>query len=204
MNNDETTLIGIGSVNLEKIFPIGSVYINIGTSDPSVLFGGHWSKIGEGRTLIQASTSYPLQSMGGGELVSLEVENLPAHNHSASSDSQGNHNHNRGNMNITGEVSPVESSRENQTADDKGLEYSGALKYSFYDNFGGYVPLDGTAIKSYTKRGIVRLDASKNWTGTTNTTGAHSHNISVANTGSNVPINVMQPFLAVNIWYRVA
>lgn len=47
MNNDETIFIGIGSVNLEKVFPIGSVYINVGTSDPSVLFGGQWSKRGE-------------------------------------------------------------------------------------------------------------------------------------------------------------
>lgn len=46
--------------------------------------------------------------------------------------------------------------------------------------------------------------ASRNWTGTTNTTGNHSHTVTVNNTGNNSPVNVMNPYFAVNIWYRVA
>lgn len=67
MGNEETsTIMSVGIVNLDKIFPVGSVYINVGESDPSVLFGGVWKKIGEGRTLVQAGNSKPLGTTGGG------------------------------------------------------------------------------------------------------------------------------------------
>lgn len=64
-NKETTTIMSMGIMNLDKIFPVGSVYINVGESDPSVLFGGDWEKIGEGRTLIQCGESKPLGTRGG-------------------------------------------------------------------------------------------------------------------------------------------
>lgn len=67
MSNEEiTTIMSTGIMNLDKVFPVGSVYINVGENDPSILFGGSWEKIGEGRTLIQCGSTKPLGTMGGG------------------------------------------------------------------------------------------------------------------------------------------
>lgn len=64
-------------------------------------------------------------------------------------------------MNITGEVAPVESSRLDQNANASTLISSGALTFAFMDNNGAINPKDKNIIENYTKRGKVKLDASK-------------------------------------------
>lgn len=47
-------------LNVDLIYPIGSIYTTINNTDPSKLFGGKWNKIATGRTLMGASNDAQL------------------------------------------------------------------------------------------------------------------------------------------------
>lgn len=38
----------------DAIYPVGSIYMSMSSTNPSILFGGTWERIGVGRTLISA------------------------------------------------------------------------------------------------------------------------------------------------------
>lgn len=52
------------TINFDQIYPIGSIYMNVGEVNPATLFGGTWEKI-EGKFLIGANSNYVLGSPGG-------------------------------------------------------------------------------------------------------------------------------------------
>lgn len=66
---------------IEQIYPIGSIYLSVNNTNPSVLFGfGTWSPI-EDRFLLAAGPSYPAGSTGGEAEHTLTEEEIPAHDH---------------------------------------------------------------------------------------------------------------------------
>lgn len=78
---------------LQAVYPVGSIYCSYGATSPAVLFGfGSWTKI-EGRFLLGANATYGLGSTGGAATVTLTVNQIPAHNHSANTASAGSHTH---------------------------------------------------------------------------------------------------------------
>ena len=46
------------------IYPVGSIYMSMNPTEPSILFGGTWEKI-EGRFLLAADSTYPVETTGG-------------------------------------------------------------------------------------------------------------------------------------------
>lgn len=78
---------------LQAVYPVGSIYCSYGSTSPATLFGfGSWTKI-EGRFLLGANSTYGLGSTGGAATVTLTVNQIPSHNHSASTASAGSHTH---------------------------------------------------------------------------------------------------------------
>lgn len=78
---------------LQAVYPVGSIYCSYGNTSPAVLFGfGTWVKI-EGRFLLGANATYSLGSTGGAATVTLTVNQIPSHNHSASTANAGSHTH---------------------------------------------------------------------------------------------------------------
>lgn len=64
-------------------FPINSLYLSLGSENPSTLWlGTTWQKQ-EGRFLLGSSSSYSLGATGGASTVQLAIANLPSHTHSA-------------------------------------------------------------------------------------------------------------------------
>lgn len=61
------TEYGLGGNELiERIYPVGSIYISTSpTFNPQTVWGGTWKKTADGRCLIGANTTYPLGSTGG-------------------------------------------------------------------------------------------------------------------------------------------
>jgi hypothetical protein len=65
---------------LDNIYPIGSIYMNVNSTNPGTLFGGTWEQI-QGKFLLGMSSSYPAGSQGGEASHTLTTEEMPSHGH---------------------------------------------------------------------------------------------------------------------------
>lgn len=171
-----------------SIYPVGSIYMSLNSADPATLFGGSWDKLEEGRVLIGANSTYTAGTKGGSFTHTLTTNELPAHSHTGSTVSAGAHTHTRGTMNITGSFFG-----ENPNQD---YVYSGC----FYKGSGNYPGIGDTDHDN----AKTMFDASRSWTGATSSNGAHTHKVTISNTGGSKAHNIMQPYLAVHMWKRVA
>lgn len=79
---------------LDLIYPIGSIYMSVNDVDPSVLFGGSWERIGQGRTLIgegtgvdanNTSKTFTNAETNGEYTHTLSTTEMPSHSHRVSS-----------------------------------------------------------------------------------------------------------------------
>lgn len=88
---------------IAAVYPVGSVYVSIVSTSPATLFGGTWTAIGAGRTLVgldSGDTDFDTaEETGGTKTHALTEAELPSHahnadhNHTASSANDGNHRH---------------------------------------------------------------------------------------------------------------
>ena len=65
---------------LDNVYPVGSIYMNVNSTNPGTLFGGTWEQI-QGRFLLGMSSSYPAGSQGGEATHQLTVSEIPSHQH---------------------------------------------------------------------------------------------------------------------------
>jgi len=92
----------VNSIDLfNLVYPVGSIYMSVNDADPSMLFGGVWSKI-EGQFLLASSDDYPLQVEVDGDLVentggeasvtlTANQSGLPVHSHGMAHTHSHNH-----------------------------------------------------------------------------------------------------------------
>ena len=68
---------------LNKIYPVGSIYISTANTNPSTFLGGTWENYADGRVLkgIKSGTA---GTTGGSSTVTLSMSNIPAHTHDIS------------------------------------------------------------------------------------------------------------------------
>lgn len=62
------------------MYPIGSIYMSINSTSPAILFGGTWEQIKD-RFLLACGNSYSNGATGGSASVTLNVNQIPSHNH---------------------------------------------------------------------------------------------------------------------------
>lgn len=87
----------------DLIYPVGSIYLSIGSTSPATLFGGSWEKIKD-RFLLGAGDIYFLGNTGGESQHTLLQSELPSHTHDVSGNtlSNGAHTHQvRGGANVS-------------------------------------------------------------------------------------------------------
>lgn len=72
---------------LDNVYPVGSIYMNVNSTNPGTLFGGTWEQI-QGKFLLGMSSNYPAGSQGGEATHKLTSGELPQHFHSVGE--QGN------------------------------------------------------------------------------------------------------------------
>lgn len=71
----------VNNLNIDTIYPIGSIYMNISEIDPNILFKGtKWEKI-QGQFLLGSSDKFKIGQTGGAETVTLTKAQIPAHTH---------------------------------------------------------------------------------------------------------------------------
>lgn len=207
------------STDLNKIYPVGIVtWFNSNVNPNTALPGLTWTYLnnGVGRTIrIAAANGSDVATTGGSDSVTLSVGNLPSHTHSFSattssfdygtktSSTTGNHNHNRGTMEITGTVGYFRSDSS-----------------SFYTASGAFTLGSSTASKGFTGSNFTygipaNFNASRTWSGVTNTTGNHSHTVGIGahshtvsgntgGTGSGSAFSVTNQFYKLMAWVRTA
>ena len=181
------TIDGIALVN--KMFPVGSVYITVTNANPGSFLGGTWSQIGQGRTLIGVGTlgddTYAAGNTGGAARVTLGINEIPSHNHGGA----------------TGNVSN-DHTHSGTTAS------AGAHTHTI--NEGSAAPTTGGALTSgddYTN--VVHR------TQTTSSAGGHEHSFttggisanhthSISAQGGGLAHENRMPYLAVYFWQRTA
>ena len=73
---------------LDLVYPVGSIYLSVGSTAPSTLFGGTWTQIKD-TFLLGAGDDYTLGDTGGEATHTLTVDEIPSHHHDVGWDSEG-------------------------------------------------------------------------------------------------------------------
>ena len=84
------------------IYPVGSIYMSVKSTNPSTYFGGTWVAWGTGRVPVGINTSdtnfATVEKTGGASTVTLTASQMPSHTHTftgsaVNTDSKGGHTH---------------------------------------------------------------------------------------------------------------
>lgn len=198
---------GEGSLTLDKVYPVGSIYMSMNNVSPATFIGGTWTPLDEGRVLIGANSAHPVNEKGGNENHAITVDEMPSHNHSGdlsgSTGSAGAHSHSRGTMNITGSMEFRSTNGNNRNT---VLASSGAFNsISMVSGSSGYY--DG--VKGSDNNNKVSFNGASGWSGSTYSEGSHSHSlngvtITTTDQGGGKEMSLMQPYLSVYMWKRTA
>lgn len=65
---------------LEVIYPVGSIYMSMNSTNPGTWFGGTWERI-QDTFLLAAGTTYAAGDTGGEATHTLTVNEIPSHGH---------------------------------------------------------------------------------------------------------------------------
>lgn len=70
---------------LDIIYPVGSIYMSVNSTNPQNLFGGTWVAWGTGRVPVGIDTSQTefnaVEKTGGEKTHKLKVSEMPSHDH---------------------------------------------------------------------------------------------------------------------------
>lgn len=86
---------GVLSEVLLKCWPIGSIYVGVGSTSPDTLFGGTWSVFGAGKVMVGIDSSDAdfdaVEETRGAKTVTLDATMIPAHTHYTTINDAGAH-----------------------------------------------------------------------------------------------------------------
>ncbi|MBC2850334.1 hypothetical protein H5J22_02605 [Cetobacterium sp. 8H] len=160
-------------------YKIGDFYLTGNVKNPALVWHGTSWELIEGRMLIGAkSGQFNLGTTGGNQNIKLTREQLPRHRFQVDSFSLG-----RGTMNIIGSLgTPTKEG---------AVEGTGAFAVKTNTSSGRSAGSGGGGV-------AWSFDASRAWTGTTTAASPYTNYI-----GNDDAINIMNPYLAINIWKRI-
>ena len=162
---------------LKAVYPVGSIYMSMAETNPSVLFGfGTWEQV-KGRFLLGAANSLKAGDIGGEATVTLTKAQTPAHTHT------------RGTMEIYGALTERPCSSSAEILNSKA---NGAFKSTMNGDDLQWGVTVQTSGSSTHKNNLHEFIASRNWTGETSSVGGGAAH------------NNMPPYLVVYIWKRIS
>ena len=188
---------------LNKIYPVGSIYMSAVNVSPASFLGGTWAAIEQGRMLMAAGSSWQAGTTGGAAYHTLTVAEMPAHDHSAVETAAGGHTHgastsSAGAHSHSGGTNNAGNHYHTGTTNGAGSHSHTRGSMNITGTFDGNVDDDSNGGKSgafYTTGrpirganggdmgGVIGFDASRSWTGSTSTEGSHSHRFSTSWSG---------------------
>ena len=167
---------------LNKAWPIGSIYMTMSNQNPADLIGGTWKQISQGRFIMGAGSidnkTIPSRELGGSNSITLNESNIPVHKHT---------------VNLSGTTSVDGAHHHGSSWGEHWAEYA---RHGVYENVNN----------GYGSEGGIDSD---NYEYNTSTDGNHSHSISLSGETNLVgeatpsPISVTNPYLTAYIWERI-
>ena len=208
-NNTDNLATEVSNLNhIDKLYPIGSIYITVTDENPSNKIGGTWERYSAGKKLIgvgnNGTTTYNYNNSGGSKTKTLSLDNLPAHNHSltpegtinnifqgisVNTNSNGAHNHTLKFNNASNEAKGY-GLMPTTPSGNKPLFWNRVVVIS--DTINGLNTYSsGDHTHTLTPEGTV----DSKFTGEKTTTSS---------TGNNTTFNIMNPYITVYMWKRIA
>ena len=188
VNTIQTTGSTSIGYDIDKVYPIGSIYMSVNGTNPSTLFGGTWEQIKD-KFLLCSGDVYANASTGGSASVSLTTNNLPSHTHAGTTSSDGLHTH-------TGTINSAGEHKHNTQG-----QWRLALNTSATNRALSYNQQTGDPIR---EDNPILSAGSHVHTFTINSNGSHYHSFTTNSTGEGTAFNNMPPYLAVYVWKRVS
>ena len=200
VTNRENAVAALSNSLVDRIYPVGSIYMSMNSTNPATLLGGGvWEALPTGRVLVGAGTGYTAGGTGGNKTVTLTVDQMPSHSHANTLAAAGGHSHSRGSMEITGNImgDAINSIGDSGYANALVFHAEGAFWNTLVTgSFAAYTP---TGSQNTWRNNFA---ASRTWAGATSTVANHNHTITNASTGGGSAVNIEQPWLAVYMWKR--
>lgn len=194
---------GGGGLTIDDIYPVGSIYTSVNSTNPDTLFAGTtWQPI-EDTFLLAAGTNHAAGSTGGSEDAV-----VPYHRHSVSITSGAGSAHHHGAGTLEGTTPKLTANLSTYMRSSSALShYQGTITSGSTYNY-DYIRQahDGAGVG----RGAPEIDAGKkvDISGNTGNESAHTHSVSgntgYAGTSGNATGANMPPYLTVYVWKRTA
>ena len=217
---------------LNRVYPVGSIYMSAVNVSPASFLGGTWQAIEQGRMLMAAGSSWQAGTTGGAAYHALTVAEMPAHDHSAVETAAGGHTHGAS----TGSAGAhSHSGSTNSTGNHYHTGQTGAAGAHAHNMniFWFKNPQEGGACDSGSGQmaihnfntstdGLHSHGFSTSWSGehahslsiasagahthsvAIAAAGAHTHAITIGKTGSGAAFSILPPYIAVYMWRRTA
>ena len=190
-------------IDIDKIYPVGSIYMSMSLTSPSSLFGGTWQRI-QSRYLMASDSTYTAGETGGNNDAV-----VVSHSHSASSEVDGGHSHSisGGSHSHSGTASSA-GKHYHDIGTNLGCGWSPGgntdrLMYNKYANGRGpqeFFGILGGGAHTHT----LSINTSYSHSHTISSNGDHAHNVNIFSSGSSGTNKNMPEFIAVNVWKRTA
>lgn len=142
-----------GTVNIDLIYPIGSIYMSVNATNPSELFGGTWEQFAQGRVLLgvgsNGETNYTTAEQTGGSENSVAIH---THTQQTHTHTQQPHNHTLlSNTEMDGNANGL--GRNSKIYGLAGVWQNSAPGHQYYnvDNAGNLYVNNATAVNNSTR-----------------------------------------------------
>ena len=194
---------------LNRVYPVGSIYMSAVNVSPASFLGGTWQAIEQGRMLMAAGSSWQAGTTGGAAYHTLTVQEMPAHDHSATETAAGGHTHgastgSAGAHSHSGSTNSAGNHYHTGTTSTDGAHRHGTwgensqwpAPFGFYDSANNHLGKDGggidgdNAVYNTTTDGNHSHNFSTSWAGehshwlSISSAGAHTHSVAIAAAGA--------------------
>ena len=217
---------------LNRVYPVGSIYMSAVNVSPASFLGGTWQAIEQGRMLMAAGSSWQAGTTGGAAYHTLTVAEMPAHDHSATETAAGGHTHAAstgaaGAHSHSGSTNNAGNHYHTGTTNGAGAHAHNMNIFWFKNPGEGGACDSGSgqmAIHNFntSTEGLHSHGFSTSWAGehahslsiasagahthsvAIAAAGAHTHAITIGKTGSGAAFSILPPYIAVYMWRRTA
>lgn len=207
--------------------PVGAILMSTRSANPSTYLGfGTWQQWGSGRVPIGINTSdsdfNAVEKTGGGKTASLNINNIPSHNHTVPA-----HNHtvsNDGNHTHPTDVTEnmIKHSHTLSLTTSSAGAHTHGVKYTRTAESGSSIirpDATGSSVAQATESAGSHTHSVSGYTEssthahavkvTNETAGSHNHDVTggsttTGSTGSGSSFSIMQPYITCYMWKRTA